>query len=162
VGIRVFKWYQHRLNQQMGILRCHVCDEIKRTWSDSYWKAMITIEESGWRATRYGLVACGTNGNGKVVGLDDLAGHFQPCDSMILWFYETTTVITVITIIYLLSAADLRFQRMYVIAAGMKQDDHYGPFQPRPFCESMKEIVGISPSLPNLQVCSPSRQAQWW
>jgi len=33
---------------------------------------------------RYGLVACGTNGNGKVVGLDDLAGRFQPCDSMIL------------------------------------------------------------------------------
>jgi len=33
---------------------------------------------------RYGLVACSTNGNGKAVGLDDLAGHFQSCDSMIL------------------------------------------------------------------------------
>jgi len=33
---------------------------------------------------RYGLVACGTNGNGKEVGLGDLAGHFQPCDSIIL------------------------------------------------------------------------------
>jgi len=39
---------------------------------------------SGWGATRYGLVACGTNGNGKAGGLDDPAGHFQPCDSVIL------------------------------------------------------------------------------
>ena len=27
--------------------------------------------------------ACGTNRNGKAVGLDDLAGRSQPCDSMI-------------------------------------------------------------------------------
>ena len=33
---------------------------------------------------RYGLVACGSKANGKTVGLDDLAGPFQPCDSMIL------------------------------------------------------------------------------
>ena len=43
---------------------------------------------------RYDLVACGTNGNGKVVGLDDPAGPFQPCDSMIpcvvLVFHVTT------------------------------------------------------------------------
>ena len=32
----------------------------------------------------YGLVACGSNSNGRVVGLDDLVGPFQPCDSMIL------------------------------------------------------------------------------
>ena len=35
-------------------------------------------------STRYGLVACGSNGNGRTVGLDDLIGPFQPCDSMIL------------------------------------------------------------------------------
>jgi len=29
-------------------------------------------------------VACGSNGNGRMVGLDDLVGPFQPCDSMIL------------------------------------------------------------------------------
>jgi len=29
-------------------------------------------------------VACGSYGNGKTVGLDDLVGPFQPCDSMIL------------------------------------------------------------------------------
>ena len=34
----------------------------------------------------YGLLACGSNGNGRMVGLDDLVGPFQPCDSMILWF----------------------------------------------------------------------------
>ena len=34
---------------------------------------------------RYGLVACGSNGNGRRVGLDDLVGLFQPCDSMILY-----------------------------------------------------------------------------
>jgi len=28
-------------------------------------------------------VACGSNGNGRMVGLDDLVGPFQPCDSMI-------------------------------------------------------------------------------
>ena len=33
---------------------------------------------------RYGLVACGSNGNGKMVGLDDLVGPVQPCDSTIL------------------------------------------------------------------------------
>ena len=32
---------------------------------------------------RYGLVACGSNGKGRTVGLDDLVGPFQPCDSMI-------------------------------------------------------------------------------
>jgi len=40
---------------------------------------------SGWGATRYGLGACGSNGNGRTVGLDDLVGPFQPCDSMIPW-----------------------------------------------------------------------------
>jgi len=45
-------------------------------------------EASGWGATRYGLVACGSKGNGRTVGLDDLIGPFQPWDSMILWFYE--------------------------------------------------------------------------
>jgi len=28
-------------------------------------------------------VACGSNANGRMVGLDDLVGPFQPCDSMI-------------------------------------------------------------------------------
>jgi len=32
---------------------------------------------------RYGLVACGSNGDGRMVGLEDLVGPFQPCDSMI-------------------------------------------------------------------------------
>ena len=40
-------------------------------------------EVSGCRATRYGLVACGSNGNGRTVGLDDLVGPLQPCDSII-------------------------------------------------------------------------------
>jgi len=35
---------------------------------------------------RYGLVACGSKGNGRTVGLDDLVGPFQPCDSMILFY----------------------------------------------------------------------------
>jgi len=29
-------------------------------------------------------VACGSNGDGRTVGLGDLVGRFQPCDSMIL------------------------------------------------------------------------------
>ena len=33
--------------------------------------------------------ACGSSGDGRAVGLDDLAGPFQPCDSMILWLYVT-------------------------------------------------------------------------
>ena len=33
---------------------------------------------------RCGLVACGSKGNGRMIGLDDLVGPFQPCDSMIL------------------------------------------------------------------------------
>ena len=40
-------------------------------------------EVSGWGATRYGLVACDSKGNGRTVGLDDLVDSFQPCDSMI-------------------------------------------------------------------------------
>ena len=35
---------------------------------------------------RFGLVACSSNGDGRMAGLDDLVGPFQPCDSMILWF----------------------------------------------------------------------------
>ena len=31
---------------------------------------------------RYGLVACGSNGD-RMVGLDDLVGPFQPCDCVI-------------------------------------------------------------------------------
>ena len=34
-------------------------------------------------------MACGSNGNGRLVGLDDLVDPFQPCDSMILRFYHT-------------------------------------------------------------------------
>ena len=33
--------------------------------------------------------ACGSSGEGRMVGLDDLAGHFHPCDSMILCFYAS-------------------------------------------------------------------------
>jgi len=33
---------------------------------------------------RDGLVAYGSNGDGRTVGLDNLTGPFQPCDSMIL------------------------------------------------------------------------------
>ena len=33
---------------------------------------------------RYGLVACGSNSDRRMVGLDDLVGPFQPCDSLIL------------------------------------------------------------------------------
>ena len=33
---------------------------------------------------QYGLVACGSKGNRRTVGLDDLVGPFQPSDSMIL------------------------------------------------------------------------------
>lgn len=40
---------------------------------------------SGWGTTWYGLVGCGSNGNGRMVGLHDLVGPFQPYDSMILW-----------------------------------------------------------------------------
>lgn len=35
---------------------------------------------------RYGLVACDSNGDGRMAGLD-FAGPFQPCDSMILWSF---------------------------------------------------------------------------
>ena len=34
--------------------------------------------------TPLGLVSCGSSGNGRTVGLDDLVGPFQPCDSMFL------------------------------------------------------------------------------
>ena len=30
---------------------------------------------------RYGFVACGSNGNGRMVGLDGLVGPFQPYES---------------------------------------------------------------------------------
>ena len=33
-------------------------------------------EASGWRAMRYGLVACGISGSTRMVGLDDLVGPF--------------------------------------------------------------------------------------
>jgi len=34
---------------------------------------------------QYDLVACGSNGNGRMVGLNDLVGPFQRCDS---YFYS--------------------------------------------------------------------------
>ena len=33
-------------------------------------------------------MACGSNGDGRTVGLDDPVGPFQPYDSMILKFYD--------------------------------------------------------------------------
>ena len=36
----------------------------------------------GCGATRYGLVACGSSGSGRAVGLDDLVCPFQPCHSI--------------------------------------------------------------------------------
>jgi len=59
----------------------------------SLWHGLLQYspvqEVPGWGATRYGLVACGGNGNGRMVGLDDLVGPFQPCDSMSLWFFHS-------------------------------------------------------------------------
>lgn len=46
---------------------------------------------SGWGATRCGLVACGSDGDRRVVGLDNPVGPFQPCDSV--WFYVKTIYI---------------------------------------------------------------------
>ena len=43
----------------------------------------LVQEAFGSGATRYGLVACGGK-DGKMVGLDDLVGPFQLCDSVIL------------------------------------------------------------------------------
>ena len=43
-----------------------------------------------------GLVASGSNGNGRMVGLDDLVGLFQPCDSMILQRMAETTAKTIL------------------------------------------------------------------
>jgi len=40
----------------------------------------VWMRNSLWM--RYGLVACGSKGNGRTVGLDDLVGPFQPCDSI--------------------------------------------------------------------------------
>ena len=37
---------------------------------------------------RYGLVACGSEGNGSTVGLGDLVGPFPPCDSMIPCIFQ--------------------------------------------------------------------------
>ena len=34
-------------------------------------------------------MVCGSKGNGRMVGLDELVGPFQPCDSMILWTVTT-------------------------------------------------------------------------
>jgi len=34
------------------------------------------------------LSLVGSNGDGRTVGLDDLVGSFQPCDSMILWHFQ--------------------------------------------------------------------------
>ena len=44
-------------------------------------------EASGRGATGYVLVACDSNGDARMVGLDDLVGPFQLCDSVILRFY---------------------------------------------------------------------------
>ena len=54
---------------------------------DRLWRATSAgvQEASGWGATRYGLVACGSNGDGRTVGRDYLIGPFQPWGSLILW-----------------------------------------------------------------------------
>ena len=44
---------------------------------------------------RYGSVGCGSNGDGRTVGLGDLVGPFRPCDSMILFNTSSTAVISV-------------------------------------------------------------------
>ena len=36
----------------------------------------------------YGLAACGSNGDGRTVVLDDFLGPFQTCDSMILNIHD--------------------------------------------------------------------------
>jgi len=48
---------------------------------------------------RYGLVACGSKGNGRMIRLDDLVGPFQPCDSMqglknMLFFFSCVTCLS--------------------------------------------------------------------
>ena len=44
---------------------------------------------------RSGLVAGGSNGNGRTVGLDDLVGPFQPCESIILSFHSLFSISTI-------------------------------------------------------------------
>ena len=42
------------------------------------------MESRNLEIWKRGLGACGSNGNGRTVGLDDLVGPFQPYDAMIL------------------------------------------------------------------------------
>ena len=48
-------------------------------------------EASGRGATRYHSSLVGSNGD-RMVGLDELVGPFQPCDFMILQFYDSMTL----------------------------------------------------------------------
>ena len=48
------------------------------------WKSFTTPLSNTSFMTYYNM------GNGRTVGLDDLVGPFQPCDSMSLWFYYQT------------------------------------------------------------------------
>ena len=62
----------------------------QRKWEYDYYGNMISqggggvavpgsVQEApGREATRYGLVAFGSNGNGRTVGLDDLVGRSFP------------------------------------------------------------------------------------
>ena len=51
-----------------------------RWWSHHPWQCSRGI----WmRSCEIWFSACGSSGNEKMVGLNDLVGRFQPCDSMI-------------------------------------------------------------------------------
>ena len=38
------------------------------------------------------FIVCGSSCSGRTIGLDDLVGPFQPCDSMILFIYNNIQI----------------------------------------------------------------------
>jgi len=81
----MWSWEHSLYHEVAAVTAFLLCKALRRVgWKEGSTCASTLLALAYTDISLLFLLACDSNGNGRMVGLDNLVGPFQPCDSMIL------------------------------------------------------------------------------